>query len=99
MSYRVRFTPAARDDLKRLYAFLLQRDLHAARRARAAIAEGIAFLQEFPFSCRKADRENPFLRELVIPFGAAGYVALFEIDDETTVTILAVRHQREEDYH
>ena len=25
--------------------------------------------------------------------------ALFEIDDSKTVTILAVRHQREDDYH
>ncbi len=32
-------------------------------------------------------------------FGAAGYVALFEIEDNETVTILAIRHQREEDYH
>jgi hypothetical protein len=36
---------------------------------------------------------------LVIPFGAAGYVALFEIDDAQTVTVLALRHQRESDYH
>jgi plasmid stabilization system protein ParE len=56
-------------------------------------------LQEFPFTCRKATQDNPFLRELVISFGAAGYVALFEIDDEETITILAVRHQREDDYH
>jgi hypothetical protein len=40
-----------------------------------------------------------FLRELIIPYGAAGYVALFEIEDESTVTILAIRHQREDDYH
>jgi hypothetical protein len=26
-------------------------------------------------------------------------VALFEIDDQQTVTVLAVRHQREDDYH
>jgi hypothetical protein len=32
-------------------------------------------------------------------FGSAGYVALFEIDDEKIVTILALLHQREEDYH
>ena len=42
---------------------------------------------------------NPFLRELLIPFGAAGIVLLFEIEDNETVTILAVRHQREDDYH
>jgi hypothetical protein len=38
-------------------------------------------------------------RELLIPFGHSGYVALFEIDDARTVTVTAVRHQREEDYH
>ncbi|GAB1394795.1 hypothetical protein MASR1M60_29590 [Rhodocyclaceae bacterium] len=41
--------------------------------------------------------DSPFLRELVIPFGAVGYVALFEIDDAETVSVLAVRHQRESD--
>ena len=99
MSYRVRYTKSARDDLLRLFACLLEHDLHAAARAREAIAKGIAFLQEFPFSCRKAAPDNPFLREMLIPFGAAGCVALFEIENNETVTILAIRHQREDDYH
>ena len=99
MSYRVRYTKSARDDLLRLFAFLLEHDLHAAARAREAIGKGIAFLQEFPFSCRKAAPDNPFLREMLIPFGAAGYVALFEIENNETVTLLAIRHQREDDYH
>ena len=99
MSYRVRYTKSARDDLLRLFAFLLEHDLHAAARAREAIAKGIAFLKEFPFSCRKAAPDNPFLREMLIPFGAAGCVALFEIENNETVTILAIRHQREDDYH
>lgn len=98
MSYRVRYTRAARDDLHRLYGFLLEKDLSAARNARDAIVKATGFLQEFPFACRKADEGNPFLRELVIPFGSTGYVALFEIEDETNVTILAIRHQREDDY-
>ena len=99
MSYRVRYTKSARDDLLRLFAFLLEHDQHAAARAREAIGKGIAFLQEFPFSCRKAAPDNPFLREMLIPFGAAGYVALFEIENNETVTLLAIRHQREDDYH
>ena len=99
MSYRVRHTKAAREDLLRLFAFLLERDLQAAVRARVAIAKSIAFLHEFPFSCRKAIPDNPFLREMLIPFGSAGYVALFEIENNETVTILAIRHQREDDYH
>jgi len=36
---------------------------------------------------------------LIIPFGATGYVALCEIASASTVVVLAVRHQREEDYH
>ena len=99
MSYRIRFTKAARDDLLRLYAFQLERDIDVAERAKQAIDKSIELLREFPFTCRKVSQENPFLRELVISFGASGYVALFEIEDQHTVTILAVRHQIEEDYH
>lgn len=99
MSYRVRYTLAAREDFRRLYAFLLEHDRKAARRALDALGKGIELLREFPFTCRKAVPDNPFLRELVIPFGAAGYIALFEVEDNETVTILAARHQREDDYY
>lgn len=101
MKYTVRFTPEAEDDLLRLFDHLAEQDLAAAVRAQTAITKGLAFLQLFPFSCRKAlgGPPNPLLREMIIPFGSAGYVALFEIEDSATVTILAIRHQREEDYH
>ncbi|WP_321955609.1 type II toxin-antitoxin system RelE/ParE family toxin [Paraburkholderia bannensis] len=106
MSFRVRYTRGARDDLKRLYAYLLERDVDAASRALAAIRKAADLLCDFPFTCRKVEEANPFLRELVISFGDAGYVALFEIEgaqddaaSERFVTILAVRHQREDDYH
>ena len=52
----------------------------------------------FPFTCRKATEDTPFLRELVISFGRAGHVALFEITDDAFVTVLAIRYQRERDY-
>ena len=99
--FRVRFTPEAESDLLRLFDFLVEQDLAAAERAEAVITKAIELLELFPFSCRKAlgGDGNPFLRELIIPFGGAGYVALFQIDDRRRVTILAVRHQREEDYH
>ena len=96
--YKVRFTPEAEDDLLRLYDFLLEKDMTAAERALGAITEVMELLRFSPFSCRKALADNPFLRELIIPFGSAGYVALFEIESDSTVNILAVRHQREEDY-
>ena len=98
MSFKVRCTRAAREDLQELYAFQLRHSLHSAKRARDTIAKAMEVLKEFPFTCRKADQGNPFLRELLITFSGAGYVALFRIDDKTTVTILAVRHQREDDY-
>ena len=99
MTYRLRFTPIASADLDRLFEFLADRDLPAAERAIQAIEKAWAVLEDFPFTCRKATPDNTFLRELHIPFGHSGYVALFEIDSDDTVTVLAIRHQREEDYH
>ena len=88
MTFNVRFTAEAQQDIKRLY--------DKAQRALTAIRTGIDSLKHNPFSCRKTN--TPFLRELVISFGATGYVALFEIESSHMVTILAIRHQREEDY-
>ncbi|MCF7697649.1 type II toxin-antitoxin system RelE/ParE family toxin, partial [Mycetohabitans sp. B2] len=74
-------------------------DLDAAARALDAIHRGVDVLRTFPFTCRKAEGENPFLRELIVSFGSSGYVVLFETEEGYTVTILAVRSQREEDYY
>lgn len=98
MSYRVRFTAEARHDLERLFAYLAEHDFPAAQRAIDAIDRAWSLLKDFPFACRKANPADPFIREILIPFGGAGYVALFEIEDGQTITVLAVRHQREDDY-
>lgn len=103
MSFVVRYSASARDDLERLYDFLLDRattveDLDLAEQALRAIAGAVESVRHSPFTHRKAG-DDPFLRELLIPFGRSGYVALFEIEDASTVTILAVRHQLEDDYH
>lgn len=99
--YRIRFTLRAEADLLRLYDFLLEHDVDTADRALNAIKEALRLLEQFPFSCRKAagGLHGPRLREMVISFGASGYVALFEIEDASTVTVTAIRHQRENDYH
>jgi plasmid stabilization system protein ParE len=98
--YRLRLTLEALEDLKRLQAFLIEKDPAAAAHAVDAIETSFELLEYSPFSCRKAwPGDRPLLRELVIPFCSAGYVALFEIDGPRSVSILAVRHQREEDYH
>lgn len=102
MTFRVRFTREAENDLVRLYGFILDRDVadwQVAERALDAIRHAIAGLERSPFSYRKAGGGgSPFLRELFIPFGSSGYVALFEVEGSDQVTILAVRHQREDDY-
>jgi plasmid stabilization system protein ParE len=44
------------------------------------------------------DREE--LRELVIDFGADGYAALYRLEPALdALTILAIKHQREDDYN
>jgi plasmid stabilization system protein ParE len=105
VSFRVRFTREAQADLERLFHFVLERelerdggDLALAERALLAIRAGVATLKTSPFTCRKAG-QSPFSRELIIPFGRTGYVALFEIEGAADVVITAVRHQLEDDYH
>jgi hypothetical protein len=43
--------------------------------------------------------DSPELRELIIPFGDTGYVALYRHEQaDDTVYVLAFRHQREAGY-
>ena len=102
--FLVRYTEGARDDLLRLFDFLLDRaktvedfdDAQAAMQAITAEVEGR--LARTPFNYRKVG-ENPFVREMIIPFRASGDVVLYEIDDGPIVDIVAVRHQLEDDYY
>jgi plasmid stabilization system protein ParE len=105
VTFRVRLARDAEADLERLFDFLLERelprdggDLSLPEQAIAALRSGISTLKTSPFTCRKAGR-SPFLREVIVPFGRSGCVALFEIEGETDVAVLAVRHQLEDDYH
>jgi plasmid stabilization system protein ParE len=104
MSFTVEMTPTAEADLERLFDFLIDRaeTTEEFDRAQAAIDAVKATAQHrlaiTPYSFRKA-AQNPAQRELIIPFGGTGYVALYEIVSTSKVVILAVRHQLEEDYH
>lgn len=105
MSFRVKLSADAIADLDRLFDFILERelarddgDLALAQRAIDAITDALDRLRGSPFIYRRAGT-GPFLREMVVPFGHTGYVVLFEIVDERTVEVAAIRHQREDDYH
>lgn len=101
--YAVIMSPEAQDDFERLQDFWVQAaGPDVADRAIETILKALDVLGIFPHSCRKASTQ-PFgvaCRELIIPFGSSGYLALFEIQEEhNTVAVLAVKHQRESDYH
>ena len=103
MTYTVLLTRDARDDLQRLEDFLIERalecgDFDLPRRAIDAIRTEMRILERNPYTCRKVSRDA-LERELVIPFGGTGYVALFEIISDHEVVVSALRHQREDDYH
>jgi plasmid stabilization system protein ParE len=104
MTFKVEFTPEADDDLDRLFDFLLARaeTVEEALRAQEAIevlrTVANTHLSTTPYSYRKVGA-RPSLRELIVPFGAAGYVLRFDIRTPELVLVIGARHQREEDYH
>ncbi|RUL99707.1 type II toxin-antitoxin system RelE/ParE family toxin [Rhizobium chutanense] len=99
MTFELKYTQTFYEDLDRLADFLIERDPDLAERALNAIRKALLILEDFPLMARRASADDPLLRELVVPFGSAGYVILFKVMSETSVIVLAVRHQREEDYH
>ena len=78
--------------------FLSDKNPQAALRAGLAIEHHFALLETEPGMGRPLD-DLPELRELIIPFGDSGYVALYhhEVANDH-VSILAFRHQKEAGY-
>lgn len=99
--HRPEYTPEAADDLLRLYEFLVETDVALAGKAITVIESALDVMCLHPYICRKAQGGDLGLRwrELLINFGAGGYIALFQILDNETVQVAAIRHQRESDYH
>ncbi len=102
--YTVKLLDEAVADLQRLEDFATESELASEipdwttpQRALEAISQGTRLMSWSPYSCRKAELGNGRSRELIVPFGGAGYVVLFEIAGDDVV-VGAVRHQREEDY-
>ena len=95
---RVIITAGAAQGLERCRLFLAEKNPLAARRAGQAIARTFEFLESDPELGRPFD-DVPELRELVIEFGDAGYMALYRYNLETNIVyVLDVRHQKEAGY-
>ncbi|MBI2286570.1 MAG: type II toxin-antitoxin system RelE/ParE family toxin [Nitrosomonadales bacterium] len=91
---RLIWSAAAVRDMARLHRFLAQKNADAARRAIQSIRIGVKNLAAQPQIGRFAENQKPEFRELLIEFGDSGYITLYRYADDT-VTILAVRHQKE----
>lgn len=91
---RLIWSPAALWDVKRLFDFLKSKDLDAAKRAVKAIREGVRVLEKQSGVGRPVEGMDEEFRDWIIDFGDSGYVVRYRVD-QRTVTVLAVRHQRE----
>jgi plasmid stabilization system protein ParE len=90
---RLEIAGRADADLDRLFEFLAEQDLAAARAVKKLLFEGLGILVHHPLMGRPAEED---MRELVISRGKSGYVALYQyLEAEDVVLVLAIRHQRE----
>lgn len=94
---RLIWSPPALLDIQRLYRFLAEKNIDAAKRAVKAIREGVKVVAQQPGMGRPVQDMEPQYREWLIDFGDSGYIALYRYDGQTAV-IVAVRHQKEVGY-
>lgn len=101
--YRVVATVTFQEDIERLEEHSIQRELASNTpddtclfRFRDAVKSAVMILSFAPHSCRRCETQREF-RELIVPFGHGGCVALFAIRD-LDVLLLAARDQHEHDY-
>ncbi len=87
---------SAVNDIVRLRQFIARENLGAAQRAALAIKEAAQRLQEQPAIGRPI-KDLPDYRDLLIRFGAAGYVLRYRIHLDT-LYIVHIRHYREADF-
>lgn len=92
------YTRRAIADFQRCRRFLAAKSPTAALRAAKVIDEHINILTLTPHIGRPLP-ENADIRELIVPFGDAGYVVLYRHElSQDAVYVVSVRHQKEADY-
>lgn len=94
---RLIWSPAALADVQRVYRFLANKNILAAREAVKAIRQSIVILEQRPEIGRPIEEMEPEYREWPIAFGSGGYVALYRFSGQSVI-IVALRHQREAGY-
>jgi len=95
---RLIVTEGAAQGLARCRQFLFDKAPGAAQRAARSIERQLQMLETAPDLGRPFP-DLPQLRELLIPFGDSGYVALYRhAPADDAVYVLAFRHQKEAGY-
>ena len=85
--------PEARDDIERLFNFLLEVNPAAAQRAVRLIQSGAQRLLDYPQIGQPMDDDSG-RREFYLPFGAGSYVLRYRMDGQSVV-VIRVWHGRE----
>ena len=99
MPHIINWTETARVGLENAYLFLAEKNQDAAIAAIKSIREKALLLKQFPNAGRPAEDLEPEHRELLIPFGSAGYVLLYHFAESgNAITVLAIKHQKEVGY-
>ncbi len=93
---QVVYSAYALENIERAMQFLRERNPEVAVASAAAIRSAVESLASHPLIGRRVEGD---LRELVISYGATGYIALYRFDiQRDQVRVLALRHQREIGY-
>ena len=90
---RLIWSEAALANVQRLYRFLAEKNLAAAKRAVKVIRDGVRVLAVHPQVGRMVEDMDEAFRDWPVDFGDSGYMVRYRFDGEL-VTILAVRHQK-----
>ena len=83
-------------DLQRLRDFILPHNQEASQRAFKVIRAAVAPLETNP-RIGKPVEDLPDYHDLIIPFGASGYVLRYRIQGDT-IFIIAVKHGKEAEF-
>ena len=94
---KLEYSLNALSDIKRLVEFLIDNDVIAALETFDIIDEAVQVLRRHPDIGRSTSSAGK--RELVISRGKTGYVAIYKLDKlADIVVILAIKHQREDNF-
>jgi hypothetical protein len=96
-------TVTFQEDIQRLEEHIVEREMASSTpddtclfRFQDAVERAIGILSFAPHTCRRSEEYREF-RELIVPFGHGGCVALFAMRN-LDVLLLAARDQHEHDY-